>query len=223
LRGRVRDWPRLQQQIRLGEYVLIVIDPVYKLLLLVGESIRDENRTGGVATVLDQMDALTERTGAAIAFGAHFSKGDQAKKESIDRVSGTGVWARDPDAIINFTALSTDDSYAVDMDLRSYPPQKPFALRWEYPEFIRADELDPTQLKKRKPSGAAEKQYDVQELVALLEEPMRAGEYQELAKEEIGMKERTFYSLFAEAKENGLIIADKDRKWQRNPNPPNPE
>src|SRR5262245_31070671 len=66
LRGRVRDWPRLQQQIRPEEYSLITIDPVYKLLLLVGESIRDENRTGGVATVLDQLDALDERKGAAL-------------------------------------------------------------------------------------------------------------------------------------------------------------
>jgi hypothetical protein len=105
------------------------------------------------------------------------------------------------------------------MTLRNHPPREPFVVRWQYPLFSVESILDPTRLKKRKPSGAAEKQYDVQELVALLEEPMRAGEYRKFAEEEIGMKERTFYSLFAQAKETGVIIPAKDhRKWQRNPN-----
>jgi len=37
---------------------------------------------------------------AASVFGAHFSKGNQAGKESIDRISGSGVFARDPDTIL---------------------------------------------------------------------------------------------------------------------------
>jgi len=36
------------------------------------------------------------KTGAAVGFGAHYSKGNQAGKEAIDRVSGSGVFARDP-------------------------------------------------------------------------------------------------------------------------------
>lgn len=37
---------------------------------------------------------LTVETGAGVAFGSHFSKGNQIQKESIDRISGSGVFAR---------------------------------------------------------------------------------------------------------------------------------
>lgn len=213
LRGRVRDWPRLQQQIRPDEFALIIIDPVYKLLLLVGENIRDENRTGGVATVLDQIDALTERTGAAVAFGAHFSKGSQAQKESIDRVSGSGVWARDPDAIVTFTALEDEDCYAVEMNLRNHAPQKPFSARWEYPVFVRADEVDPSDLKQRKPAGAAEKKFTVEQLVNALSgtEALSGLQLKLRIARKLKCSDRTAYRLFDEAIEVGAV-SRKDLK-----------
>ena len=201
LRGRVRDWPRLQQQIRPDEYALIIIDPVYKLLLLVGESMRDENRTGGVATVLDQIDALTERTGAAVAFGAHFAKGSAASKESIDRVSGSGVWARDPDTIVTFTALEDDDCYAVEMTLRDHPPQKPFSVRWEYPVFVTDSTLDPTRLKK----PGRPRKHDPKEILDLVDKPMSATEILKLAKEEYGMDGRRVYEALCELKQSGQL------------------
>src|SRR5205823_4686779 len=110
---------------------------------------------------------LTVRTGAAVAFAAHFSKGSQASKESIDRQSGSGVWGRDPDAIVNFTALEAEDSYAVEMDLRLHPKQEPFSVRWEFPVFVRADELDPTQLKQPN-RGAAAKKFTVEQVATAL-------------------------------------------------------
>src|SRR3954470_23651854 len=33
----------------------------------------------------------------------HFAKGNAAAKETIDRISGSGVFARDPDSLITFT------------------------------------------------------------------------------------------------------------------------
>jgi RecA-family ATPase len=75
------------------------------------------------------------RTGAAIAFGAHYSKGNQARKESIDRVGGSGVFARDPDSLLNFTRHEERDCFTVEMTLRNHPPQKPFVVKWEYPCF----------------------------------------------------------------------------------------
>ena len=60
--------------------------------------------------------------GAAVAFGAHFAKGNAAGKEHLDRVSGSGVWARDPDAIITATRHEEDDAFAVEMTLRNFAP-----------------------------------------------------------------------------------------------------
>ena len=53
--------------------------------------------------MLNEIEALAVETGAAVAFGAHYSKGNQAGKEVIDRIGGSGVFARDPDSILNFT------------------------------------------------------------------------------------------------------------------------
>ena len=217
LRGRVRDWLRLQQQIRRDEFALIIVDPVYKLLLLVGENMRDENRTGGVATVLDQIDALTERTGAAVAFGAHFAKGSAATKESIDRVSGSGVWARDPDTIITLTALETEDCYAVEMDLRNHAQQKPFSVRWDYPVFIRADELDPKDLKQRKPAGAAEKKFTIEKLVKAMADspPLLGNQFVKRAARKLDCSDRTAWRLLDEGQEVNAVLFEND-KWKVN-------
>ena len=126
LRGHVSAWARLRQQISPGELVLIIIDPSYKLLLG-----RDENRTGDIANLLDDFEVLAVRTGAAVAFAAHYSKGNQAAKESIDRISGSGVFARDPDSILNFTRHEQPDCFAVEMTLRNHPPQEPFVVKWD--------------------------------------------------------------------------------------------
>ena len=67
--------------------MLIILDPSYKLL-----HGRDENKAGDIAALLDEFEVLAVKTGAAVAFGAHYSKGNQAQKESIDRVGGSGVF-----------------------------------------------------------------------------------------------------------------------------------
>ena len=91
---------------------------------------------------------LAVATGAAVAFGAHYSKGNQSSKESIDRIGGSGVFARDPDSILNFTRHEQPDCFAVEMTLRNHPPQEPFVVKWEYPLFTVDATLDPQRLKR---------------------------------------------------------------------------
>jgi RecA-family ATPase len=71
---------------------LIVPDPLYKLLRG-----RDENSAGDMGLLMEEMEQMATDANADVAFGAHFSKGNQACKEGIDRISGSGVFARDPD------------------------------------------------------------------------------------------------------------------------------
>src|SRR5207244_10394065 len=103
---------RILRAIKSKKYVLIILDPIYKLL---GSS--EENKAGDTATLLNEVESLAVETGAAVAYGSHFSKGNQAQKESIDRVSGSGVYARDPDSIVNFTRHEKDDCYTVEATL----------------------------------------------------------------------------------------------------------
>jgi hypothetical protein len=56
-------------------------------------------------------------------------------KQSIDRISGSGVFARDPDALLTLTALETPDTFTLEANLRTLPPIVPVGLRWEHPIF----------------------------------------------------------------------------------------
>jgi hypothetical protein len=213
LRGRLQDWLHIEPRITPGKYSLIILDPSYKLLLLQSERLREENSSGVVATLLERFDRLAMRTGAAVAFGAHFSKGDQSKKEAIDRISGSGVFARDPDTIIIFTELTTADCYAVEMTLRNHPPVEKFAMRWEYPLFIPDVSLDPARLKQRK--GAAEAIYQPEQLLEVLTFPMFAAQWAAAAYDKFEMSASTFKRLRYKLEAMGAI-KNNNRKWRRN-------
>jgi len=212
LRGCAADLSRLLPQLLRGigrdEYALIIIDPIYKVL---GER-RDENKAGDIANLLNQIEAVAVATGAAVLFGAHYSKGNQASKEAIDRVGGSGVFARDPDTILNFTRHEQADCFTVEATLRNHPPVQPFVVRWEYPLFVVASQLDPTQLKKL--TGAAVKQFRAEQLADLLTRPMSAAQFRKVALDELGMSRPTFFRLFAELKQSQKIVQGRAKKWK---------
>jgi hypothetical protein len=195
-------------------FKLVIIDPIYKTLPAFRGS---ENDSAMITQLLNEVETIAVETGAAVLFCSHFSKGDQSEKESMDRVSGSGAWARDPDSLLTMTAHEELDCFTVDATLRNLPPIKPIVVKWDYPLFKREEEMNPNQLKKRK-GAVTEKQFTLEELVALLDEPLRAHQYQKRAKEEIGMSSRTFYTIFAEAKKKDLIVETGDRQWTRTAN-----
>jgi hypothetical protein len=139
--------PALTTKIKERNFGLVVLDPSYKLL---GQA--DENSARDTAQLLNSIERLAVETGATTAFTSHFAKGNASGKESIDRISGSGVFARDPDSILTATALETPDAYAIEPILRTLPPHPPFAVRWEYPLMRVAEDLDPSKL-KRAPGG----------------------------------------------------------------------
>jgi hypothetical protein len=149
LRGHAASYetllPMIIAQAKAHGFGLVILDPSYKLL---GDA--DENSASDIAKLLNALERLAVDTGAALAFSAHFAKGNASQKEAMDRISGSGVFARDPDAILVFTALQTEDAYAVESILRTLPPQPPFAIRWQHPAFQVADDLDPSDLKQTK-------------------------------------------------------------------------
>jgi hypothetical protein len=122
---------------------MIIFDPVYKLM-----AGKDENKAGDVGTIMAHLERVSVETGAAIVFGAHYSKGNQSAKESIDRIGGSGVFARDPDAILTMTGHEVENAFTVEATLRNYKPIDPFVVGWQYPLFSRDDSgLDPAALK----------------------------------------------------------------------------
>jgi hypothetical protein len=208
LRGHASDFrqliPRIVERARDKGYALIILDPIYKLY---GNT--DENAAGDVAALLNEIERLATETGAAVAFGAHFAKGNAAGKEAIDRISGSGVFARDPDSLLIFTKHEEDGAFTVEPILRNFAPVAPFVVRWEYPLMSRADDLDPAKLKQ---VGGRPAKHSTEDLLAVLPDGgLTAGEWLERSKK----KESTFHRLRRELDKNGKIHFEKySGKWK---------
>jgi AAA domain len=186
---------------------LIVLDPVYKLL-----GGRDENSAGDISELLNEIEKLAVETGAAVAFGAHYSKGNQAGKESIDRISGSGVFARDPDSILTLTKHEQEDAFTVDSTLRNHPPIAPFVVSWNFPLMRRDNNLDPAKLKTAR--GRA-KEHDANDLLEVLGSETMTTTAWKRAAEKHFIKERTFYRLAKELKRSGQVRECSGSKWAR--------
>lgn len=138
--------PELEARLEDVAFSLIVPDPIYKTL-----QGRDENSAGDIGRVCNEIEQVAVQTGAAVAYGHHFAKGNAGAKEHLDRTSGSGVFARDPDAILTATPHQEDDAFTLEMSLRNFPPQDPFVVRWAYPRMVRDADLEPC--KHRQPGG----------------------------------------------------------------------
>jgi hypothetical protein len=175
---------------------LIILDPIYKAL---GE--RDENSNGEVAQLLNEVEALAVRTGAAIAFGHHFSKGNQSAKDSRDRVSGAGSWTRDPDALITLTPHEEEGCFAAEFTLRNCKQKDPFVLRWTHPVMQSAPGLSPTAL--REPGRP--KEHTADKLLGVLGSASMTYKTWADKCEHAGVSPSSFKRLLAQLKEQGKV------------------
>jgi hypothetical protein len=103
-------------------------DPAYKVL-----GNRDENANGEIADLMNELEALAQKTGAALVVAHHFAKGDSTAKSAIDRMSGAGAWSRDPDSIIVLTPHEEENCFTASTILRNLPQVPEFVLQWDYP------------------------------------------------------------------------------------------
>jgi hypothetical protein len=191
-------------------FALIIIDPLYKIL-----SGKEENSNDQIAVLLNLLERVAHEAGAAVAYGQHFSKGNQAAKESIDRVSGAGVFARDPDSILTLTRHEANGAYTVEATLRNFAPIESFVVRWEYPLFVPDSDLDPAKLKQPKKGGRSPSYSSSDLMECLGNKDLTAKELETIVSEQIGMSRGKFFELFREAKQAGLIHQCKvDGKWE---------
>ena len=102
LRGRIEKLeklvPQINRTIKGKEYAAVILDPTYKL------GIGDENAADSVTMFCNAIDKIAN-TGASVIYAHHHSKGAQGAKASMDRASGSGVFARDADALLDMIEL----------------------------------------------------------------------------------------------------------------------
>lgn len=91
--------PKLIRRAMKQNYIAVVIDPIYKIIT------GDENSADQMAAFCNQFDKVCTELGCAVIYCHHHSKGAQGGKKSMDRASGSGVFARDPDAMLDLVEL----------------------------------------------------------------------------------------------------------------------
>ena len=96
--------PKLIRRAKKQNYDMVIVDPIYKVLT------GDENSAEAMAYFTNQFDKVAHELGASVIYCHHHSKGGQGGKASMDRSSGSGVFARDPDAILDLVELEVTEA-----------------------------------------------------------------------------------------------------------------
>lgn len=97
--------PKLIRRAAKKDYIAIIIDPIYKVIT------GDENSADQMANFCNQFDKICNELGTAVVYCHHHSKGSQGGKRSMDRASGSGVFARDPDALLDLIELELNEAH----------------------------------------------------------------------------------------------------------------
>ena len=102
--------PKLIRRAEKKNYVAVIIDPIYKVIT------GDENSAEEMAKFCNQFDKICTSLQVSMIYCHHHSKGAQGGKKAMDRASGSGVFARDPDAMLDFAPLEITDSLRKEED-----------------------------------------------------------------------------------------------------------
>jgi len=131
--------PKLIRRVRDQHFDAIIIDPIYKVIT------GDENSASEMGRFCNQFDKICNETGCSIIYCHHHSKGAQGSKRAMDRASGSGVFARDPDAQLDMIQLELSEelkntvqdgnatAWRLESNLREFENIKPVNFWFEYP------------------------------------------------------------------------------------------
>ncbi|MCX5660271.1 MAG: bifunctional DNA primase/polymerase [Planctomycetota bacterium] len=122
---------------------LVIIDPLYRLIPADG----DENANAQMAGLFTRLIGYADELNAAVMLVHHASKGNQSEKSTTDVGAGAGAQSRAADAHIVLREHKSPDAAVVSSVVRSWPPAPDVALRWVFPRWEIAPDLDPTEFK----------------------------------------------------------------------------
>lgn len=144
MRGRVQPLQvskdHIIEQANERNYDIVILDPIYKLFA------GDENSAQEVSEFMLAMDELAMRLNASIVYCHHHSKGAKGGVSAQDRFSGSGVYARDCDELIDISPLDIGEhkvsewgyepsatAWRVETVIRDFEPKRPLDVVFEYP------------------------------------------------------------------------------------------
>lgn len=122
---------------RMGNIGLVILDPLYMF------SDADENSASETKQTMAALDRISRITGAATLTIHHHAKYASGSKAALDRGSGSGVFGRAPDMILDLSPLDVPEEDAHDLGgatawratptCREFPPQEPFDVLYKWP------------------------------------------------------------------------------------------
>ena len=127
-----------------GRFDLVIIDPLYKVF----PADLDENSNVAIAEVYAALQRYAEQLDAALMVVHHLTKGSQNDKAVTDLGAGAGSQSRAADCHLAVRPHAEDNAGVLSGVVRSFPPFEPFAIRWRFPLWEVAPELDPEDLRR---------------------------------------------------------------------------
>ena len=211
---------------------VVIIDPIYKLIE------GDENNATDIARFCRNLDEIAEEMRVSVICCHHHSKGHQGAKRTIDRASGSGVFARDTDALIDITEIEQSEAvktrapvpgasaWRMEFTLREFADPDPVNIWFCYPiHIIDSDVLTDSPLcgtsaaaraKNRKTTTAADRKIKFENAFEKLAEAKKNEpvDVNELAKE-LKLTPKTVRSRIQEFSDefkltNGLVFKKAD-------------
>lgn len=173
--------PKLIRRSKEQHFVAVIIDPIYKVIT------GDENAAGDMAKFGNEFDKICRALQTAVIYCHHQSKGSQWGKKAQDRASGSGVFARDPDALIDMTEIpGLDGIYEVNGVLREFSQFAKFDVCFQYPLHYKLDRVYTEddiaalqlEIKQKKGNAVKSAKADMRksEMIGYLEARLHAGE-----------------------------------------------
>ncbi len=168
-RGRLKDIYELGRSVEMlkkHQFKLVIIDAFYRAMPMK----MDENDNGGMAKLYNAIDRYAKELDCAFVLIHHTSKGNQSIKSVTDVGSGAGAQSRAADAHLILRRHKDEDIVVLESVVRSFQPNPPVCLRWNYPLWNVDLTLDPKALDGMEEETPRRKKTDVGELAVMVAE-----------------------------------------------------
>ncbi len=140
-----------------GRFQVIVLDAFYRFM----PRDMDENDNGTMASLYNHLDLYADRLGCCFVLIHHTTKGNQSAKSVTDVGAGAGSQSRATDTHLILRPHEEADVVVLEAAVRSWPPVPPRCLRWTFPVWTPAADLDPAQLKGERSKRKTESGPDI--------------------------------------------------------------
>lgn len=156
--------PKLIRRAQKKHFSAIIIDPAYQVFT------GDENSAEDTGLFMRNLIKIAESCGSTVILCHHHSKGTQGDKRSMDRASGSGVFSRSPDTIIDLLPLDiTDEARYQYSDLYEIEAMKRAAHEQDYTDDWETKMSEDDKLVANRLEGALAKIFDTEQMEAVRE------------------------------------------------------